>query len=62
MKQCGLLSEKDNVGLHKAYVSPLCNVVMMSNLDIVRTSSVEETPINWGEGNWDGFLSSTMVK
>lgn len=59
MKQRGLLSEKDNETLHKAYITPLCKVVKLGNLDVITSS--DETPINWGDGNWDGFLSSTMV-
>jgi hypothetical protein len=60
MKQCNLLSEKDDAMLRKDYQSPLCEVKSFSAMDVIRTSGPDETPIEWS-GSWDGFLNSGMV-
>jgi hypothetical protein len=59
MKQCNLLSEKDNEQFRKAYQSPLCKLKLFDETDDVLTSS-GETPIEWIE-DWDGFLTGTQV-
>ena len=55
MKQCNLLSEKDNAMFRKNYHSPLCKVSFFDETDDVLTTS-GETAIMW-DGGWDGFLT-----
>ena len=59
MKQCNLLSEKDDAMLRKNYQSPSCEVKTFFAMDVIRTSGPAETPIEWS-GDWNGFLSSVM--
>ena len=60
MKNCSLLSQKDNERTRKSYQTPLCCVTRLNVADCIRTSNerADETGYAWGGNNWSEVLGS----
>ena len=62
MKNCNLLSQKDNERTRKGYQTPTCSVTRLNVADFVRTSieRADETGYAWEGNNWSEVLGGLL--